>query len=131
VIPGDLLSEIERHPARKRIVSTGYLDDATLAAEYASAAAVAYPSDLEGFGFPVVEGFASGTPVVATPELAGDAAVLVAPGNVSQLADALLSVLSDRALATRLASAGGQRAEAFTWRESALRTLEVYRDVLG
>jgi glycosyltransferase involved in cell wall biosynthesis len=74
---------------------------------------------------------ASGTPVVATragavPEVAGDAAVLVEPGDPEALAKGIEEVLADR---PRFAAAGLERAKLFTWPETARRTLEVYREL--
>ncbi|MDX6513791.1 MAG: hypothetical protein QOE36_3295 [Gaiellaceae bacterium] len=108
----------------------GYVTKEELAALYRGAAALVFPSRYEGFGLPVVEAMASGTPVVAAPdaavrEVAGDAAVYAEPG---ELAAAVERVLADR---ERLVAAGLERAQLFTWAETARRTAEVYRMVLG
>ena len=121
--------------AADRIELVGRVDEQALADLYRSAAVVAYPSESEGFGFPVVEGFASGTPVVAcasgsVPEVAGDAALLVSPRQPSELADALLAVLTDSGLASRLRASGLERAREFSWERAARLTLDVYREAL-
>ncbi len=118
------------------VVLCGYLDEEELAAWYRRAWLVAYPTDMEGFGFPLVEAFASGTPVVATrvgsiAEVAGDAAVLVPVGDVEALSSALETLLADDALRDSLRAAGLRRAAGFSWEVVAQRTVDVYREVLA
>jgi glycosyltransferase involved in cell wall biosynthesis len=121
-----LARELEARGADVR----GYLPKETLAALYRRAACLVLPTRFEGFGLPVLEAMASGTPVVASPdpalhEVAGDAAVYAGPGG---LAAGIRTALADRA---RLVPAGLERASAFTWEETARRTLAVYLAVLG
>lgn len=116
---------------RDRVQWTGYLDDAQLVRVYQRARVLAMPSLYEGFGLPVLEAMACGTPVVcsaigALEELAGDAALLTAPGRSDALADALLRVLADPGLAADLRRKGLDRAARFTWQRTAERTLAVY-----
>lgn len=134
--PTDFATMISGTRSRDRIVLTGYVDDERLAQLYRRATVVAYPSTLEGFGFPVVEGFAAGTAVVATrggsiPEIAGDAAVLVEPRNAQKLAEALLSVIREPAFAASLVAAGRKRADLYRWSETARRTVALYVEAVG
>jgi glycosyltransferase involved in cell wall biosynthesis len=108
----------------------GYVSKDELARLYRGAACLVFPSRYEGFGLPLVEAMASGTPVVAAPdpalrEVAGDAAVFADP---AALADGVRRALAER---ERLVAAGLERARRFTWEETARRTVAVYREVLG
>jgi glycosyltransferase involved in cell wall biosynthesis len=108
----------------------GYVTTERLAELYRGAACLVQTSSYEGFGLPLVEAMASGTPVVAVheaalEEVAGDAAVVVEPAN---LAYGIRRAIVER---ERLVAAGLERARAFSWRASAERTLAVYREILG
>jgi glycosyltransferase involved in cell wall biosynthesis len=103
-----------------RVSCLGYVDDADLQLLLRGAAAVAYPSVYEGFGFVPLEAMAAGVPVVTTsagaiPEVVGEAALLVPPGDADALADALLRLLEDGETAFALVERGLRRAEGFTW----------------
>jgi len=108
----------------------GYVDDGTLAALYRGATLLAFPSRYEGFGLPVLEAMAHGTPVIATnvtaiPEAAGDAALYVAPDDAQALATAIMRVRGDASLAASLRERGLTRAATMSWTRAAGSTLEV------
>lgn len=114
----------------------GQVDEEDLVALYGAAVLFAYPSIAEGFGLPVVEAMACGTPVLTSdlsslPEVAGDAARLVDPFDVEALRTALLALLEDPEARADLARRGRRRAERFTWRQTATRILALYRELGG
>ncbi|HUG14499.1 MAG TPA: glycosyltransferase family 1 protein [Thermomicrobiales bacterium] len=101
----------------------------------ASATMAIYPSFYEGFGLPVLEAMARGVPVIASDipahrEVAGNAALLVAPTDVERLAAAITALVDDSATLNRMSAAGVMRAKQFSWTETARRTLRVYRTVV-
>jgi glycosyltransferase involved in cell wall biosynthesis len=113
----------------------GYVDKAELPGLYAGAAAFLYPGIYEGFGLPIIEAMASGTPVVtsrtgAAPEIAGGAAVLVDPFEVESI-EAGLEQASVPQEAVRLRELGAIRARQFEWSGAANATIDIYRRVLG
>jgi glycosyltransferase involved in cell wall biosynthesis len=121
---------------RAEVEVLGYVDRAALAGEYRRAHLLAYPSLYEGFGLPVVEAMASGTPVVTTtggslPEVAGGAALLVDPLDVSAIAAAIERVANDGELRAQLRSRGLARARTFSWAKAARRHVETYASVLA
>jgi glycosyltransferase involved in cell wall biosynthesis len=129
-----LAAELWRLPGdvRSAVVLTGYVSDPDRAPLYTGAEALAFPSLYEGFGFPVLEAMACGTPVVTSsvsslPEVAGDDAVLVDPNDVEAIAGGLRRVLEDASLAERLRRDGPRRAARWRWDESARRHAEVLR----
>lgn len=114
----------------------GFADDADVPVLYSGAACVAFPSLYEGFGFPVLEGMACGTPVVTSnvsslPEVAGDAALMVDPYSVEAIADAIEKVLTDSALREQMIEKGYAQAKRFTWEKSARELQSIYKSVLA
>jgi glycosyltransferase involved in cell wall biosynthesis len=115
---------------------TGYVEEEDLPALYNGADLFVFPSLYEGFGLPVLEAMACGTPVVTSntsslPEVAGDAALLVDPYDVEEIAAAMRSILEDEALAADLRERGLVRAKEFSWKRTARETIAVYEKVLG
>ena len=122
-------------PLGERALVVGSVDDAEKRAWYEAADVFCLPSLHEGFGLPVLEAMAHGTPVVtsagtATSEVAGDDALLVDPTDVGAIAEALSTVLANAATADRLAAAGRIRAAAHPWSRTAEGLVDVYREVV-
>ena len=108
----------------------GFADEGDLGALLSGAVALCYPSRSEGFGLPVLDAFACGTPVITSsstslPEVAGDAALLVDPDDVDAIAGALARILSSSDIRERLGAAGARRARLFSWERCAGTLAEV------
>ena len=122
---------------RSRVHRLGWVAGDDLAALYAGASVFCFPSLLEGFGFPVVEAMAHGTPVVtsmgtSTEELVADGAGLaVPPTDADAIAEAISRVLTDDALASRLVAAGRERAARYTWERTAAIVERAYAEAAG
>jgi glycosyltransferase involved in cell wall biosynthesis len=117
-----------------RVIFTGYVPDEDLPAIYSAADLFVFPSLYEGFGLPVLEAMACGTPVVCSntsslPEVAGDAALLVDPADVRALAGAMERVLTDETLRADLQARGLEQARRFSWARAAQETMQVYENV--
>ena len=112
----------------------GYIPDSDLPGLYAAADALLLPSEYEGFGLPLLEAMACGAPVVSShasslPELAGDAALLIDPGNAAELVAAIRQILDDPDLSATLRARGLLRASEFTWQATARHTAQLYVEV--
>lgn len=117
-------------------VFTGFLPDADLPAVYRAADLVAYPSLYEGFGMPVLEGLATGIPVITSsissmPEVAGGAALLVDPHSVEEIAAAIVTGLQDECWRDKAVIRGLEQARALSWERNARQVADVYRNVLN
>ncbi|MBX9604013.1 MAG: glycosyltransferase family 4 protein [Bryobacteraceae bacterium] len=140
IIIGD---EISKHPeARRAMIQSriansvrflGFVPIETLRVLYGAAKLFAFPSLYEGFGLPPLEAMACGTPVVTSsvsslPEVVGDAAVIVNPENVFDIARGLREALLDEDLRAELKQRGRRQLLRFSWEETARQVLETYRD---
>ncbi len=118
-----------------RVKLLGFIDDAQLARLYQAASVFLFPSLEEGFGIPVLEALASGTPVVTSnlssmPEVGGEAALYVDPHDPVDIARKVVQAAEDMTLRETLIQKGLARAGEFTWRRTAQATLAVYEEVL-
>lgn len=136
-MPGysDVEDEIRRLGLSDHVVITGWTDSADIPALYAGADLVLFPSLHEGFGLPIVEGMASGVPVVASnvcsiPEVGGDAILMFDPTDLEEMVTMAERALFDREARAVLVERGIARAKVFTWSEAARRTANVYRSLL-
>ncbi|MGI6103361.1 MAG: glycosyltransferase family 4 protein [Patescibacteria group bacterium] len=120
--------------ADETVRELGPIDGADLPGLFGGATVFAYPSWYEGFGLPAIEAMRAGVPVVTSatsslPEVVGDAALTVDPGDTTALTAALQTLLERPALRTQLAAAGKRQAETFSWQQTAEVTLAVLRRV--
>jgi glycosyltransferase involved in cell wall biosynthesis len=118
----------------ENVVMPGWASDEELPAFYKGAAVFALPSLYEGFGMPILEAMACGTPVVtsnvsAMPEIAGYAALLVDPYSPESLAEGIYRVLTDQALREASIQRGLERARQFSWEKTARETMAVYEQL--
>jgi glycosyltransferase involved in cell wall biosynthesis len=114
----------------------GWVDEADKPALYSAATAFVFPSCYEGFGLPILESMACGTPVVTSnaaslPELAGAAAFQVDPGDPRRLAAAVIALCLEEDLHAQMRERGLARAAQFTWEKTARETLAAYQQALG
>jgi glycosyltransferase involved in cell wall biosynthesis len=127
-----LLATQQALKLQDEVLFTGFVDEADLPHLYRGALLFVYPSLNEGFGLPILEAMACGTPVITSntssmPEVAGQAAILVEPNNPEVLAAAMTLMLRDDAQRDELRRRGVARAREFTWQAVARQTLQVYR----
>jgi glycosyltransferase involved in cell wall biosynthesis len=127
----DFFAALERSPARSAVLFPGYVADEDLPALYAGAQALAFPSLYEGFGLPVLEALACGTPVVASdtssiPEAGGDAALYCDPTDTEAIIETLRRVLRDASLCEEMRARGLVQAARFSWERAAAETEAVY-----
>jgi glycosyltransferase involved in cell wall biosynthesis len=135
-VDSPLFAAVQRLGLKQRVHFTGHVADELLPSLYSAAQVFVYPSLYEGFGLPVLEALACGTPVITSntsslPEVAGDAAILVDPNNPDQLTDQIKRLLSNQNLRAELSTRGPARAQQFTWQRTAQLTVDVYRQVLA
>lgn len=131
----EIFQTLENSGIQDRVIFLDYVPEIDLPFLYNAADLFVYPSLYEGFGLPVLEAMACGVPVItsnvsATPEIAGDAGLLVDPHDTDEWADAMHLVLTDRTLHDTLAHKGLERSKLFSWERTARETLAVYEHVV-
>lgn len=125
-----LLDEMHEH-----VIYTGYISDSELASLYSGALAFLMPSVYEGFGLPLLEAMACGTPVISSntssmPEVVGDAGILVSPYNEDEWVSAMLTMLkSNQEGMARLSHSASERSKVFSWDKTAATTLDAYNAI--
>ncbi len=127
---------VETAGVRQDVRFFGFVPDPTLAALYRLSEVFAFPSLYEGFGLPPLEAMACGAPVVTSrisslPEVVGDAAVLVDPRNVEEIAHGIIRVLEDSTLRQTLVARGAERVRRFSWDRSVRAIRRTYLLALG
>ncbi len=121
---------------RHRVMFLGSVPGKYATCLFQHAMALLFPSLYEGFGLPIVEAMAAGTPVITSyissmPEVAGDAAILVNPYSTDDLVKAILQIVQDERLRKTLTEKGRIRAQQFSWEKTAQQVSEVYQEILG
>jgi glycosyltransferase involved in cell wall biosynthesis len=132
----DIFAEVVRLDLEKRVHFPGFVADADLPALYSAASLFVYPSLYEGFGLPVLEAMACGTPVVVSnqsslPEVVGEAGLLVDPYDVEALTAAMSEVLAETEVRQQLSEAGQAQAKKFTWKKTATQLLKLYHTLIA
>jgi glycosyltransferase involved in cell wall biosynthesis len=132
----DVVQRIRRMQRRQRVIWLRDVSDHELASLYRQATLLVMPSVDEGFGLPVLESMACGTPALvantgALPELVGDAGFIDESADAAQWSDKIGRILSDHETRDRRSKRSIERAEPMTWRETAHRTVSLYREVLN
>ncbi|MER3570476.1 MAG: glycosyltransferase family 1 protein, partial [Patescibacteria group bacterium] len=112
----------------------GYLPDEEIIKLYKSVDVFLYPSLYEGFGLPVIEAMACGCPVITSntsslPEITNDAAILVNPLNVNELAKAIINLIKDDSLKIELSKKGIEQAKKFSWEKSCQELFELVKKI--
>lgn len=131
----NVLKELEMKELEKLIITRDYISHHDLPAVYNLATIFIYPSLRESFGLPIIEAMACGTPVITSntssmPEVADNAALLVDPFNVEDIAEKIQALATDNNLSSNLVEKGFERAERFSWHKTAKEVLEIYNNVL-
>jgi glycosyltransferase involved in cell wall biosynthesis len=120
---------------QNKVTLLSYVSDAELVSLYNAADILLYPSLYEGFGFPVLESMACGTPVISSnttsiPEITEDAALLIDPSSVKEISNALIKITTDKSLRKTLLEKSKQRVLEFSWLKTAKETKDLYENLM-
>ncbi|MBN1593226.1 MAG: glycosyltransferase [Candidatus Coatesbacteria bacterium] len=131
---GDVFTTIRELGLEDSIIFTSYVKDEDLPRLYSGADLFVFPSLYEGFGLPALEAMACGAPVITSsssslPEIVGDAAIMINPYSIDELAEAMFGVLTDKKLRDRMRRDGLARASLFSWEKTASHTLSIYEEL--
>ncbi|VAX19699.1 hypothetical protein MNBD_NITROSPINAE02-48 [hydrothermal vent metagenome] len=131
----NILKAVEDFSQNGDVILTSYVEDNDLLELYRGAEMFLFPTLYEGFGLPVLEAMASGTPVITSnvssiPEIAGDAAYLIDPLSITDISNAIIKVAFSDTLRRSLREKGIKQATRFSWSQTAEKTLAVYRSII-
>jgi len=129
----EIESRIEALGLGDKIVFTGFVSNELLPSLYAAAEFLLFPSLSEGFGLPVIEAMAAGSPVLTSnissmPEVAGDCAILIEPYSIESIADGIKQLVSQPARKDKMLECGRERAKSFSWEKSARKLVEIFEN---
>lgn len=132
----ETFAQVQAVGLKDRVIFTGFVVDDDLPVLLSLAELFVFPSQYEGFGLPVLEAMACGTPVITSnlsslPEVAGEAALLITPTDVAGLADAIRYVMGDAGVRGAMAEKGIAQAARFSWRRCAWETVAFYEEIAG
>jgi len=127
----DIFEEYKNSEFKNDIIFKGYVDDKELADLYKNASVFVYPSFYEGFGFPILEAFGYGVPVVTSKtsscgEIAGVGALLINPENYKEIGEGIFKIINNESLKQELIAKGLNRAKEFTWDRTAIEFLRLF-----
>ncbi len=127
----EIFALVQKLKIDEKVVFTGYVPDEDLPALYSAATCFVYPSFYEGFGIPIIEAMACGCPVITSnnssmKEIAGNAAILVDPYNITDIQNAIELLIADKAIRINKGKEGIIQAKKFSWEKMVLKTKEIY-----
>lgn len=131
-----LREEVKNLNIENLVIFSGYVEEKVLWSLIRQANCICYPSLIEGFGGPILEGFAAGVPVITSntsslPEISGDATYLIDPEDEEDIAQAILTIIKDKNLRKDLINRGKKRIKKFSWERTTEKVIKIYREIKG